>query len=127
MGRSESYTIYQSCRAFSARVAEFLFLTRKPGPKQGQPLLDEQGVTITRTHLNVRPKLARGDVRIVRFGNRLTTILLRRSPIFHLMIGTKTAPAPVSVFMSLDAALMKRVEGAINRMAERRGAEKTST
>jgi hypothetical protein len=94
-----------------------------------KPLLNQNGIVITMTHLAVSGKSftwrSLGFVKVVRIGGILTK-LLGRPPTFHLMISTKADPNLVSVFNSKDAGLMKRVEEAINRVAKCLGVERAS-
>ena len=101
----------------------------KSAPQNEPPLLSEEGILITRTHLTVPGRTftwgSLGIVRTMRVGDELTK--LQGQPItFHLMVGPKNDPNPVSVFTTQDAALLGRIEQAINRVAERLGAERTT-
>jgi len=87
-----------------------------------KPLFSAKGVMISRKYLTVPGMTftlgSLGFVRVVRFGNVLSKVLLRKPPTFHLMVGTKSQPAPVSVFKTQDAALIRQIEEAIDTVAK---------
>jgi hypothetical protein len=95
----------------------------KPAPKHDGSLLNEDGIRITLTHLITDGKSLKwsdlGIVRIVRHGNFITKFT---NPTFQLMVAKKGASLPSSVFQTQDAELVKRIEAAINEVAQHRRA-----
>jgi hypothetical protein len=86
-------------------------------------LLDEGGIKITADHLFVPGKSFKwrnlGIVRIVRRGVSLGALF---RPTFQLVISRKKEPAPFTVFETTDAELAKRIDAAINAVAQQLGA-----
>jgi hypothetical protein len=93
------------------------------------PLLDGPGIVITPTHLAVPGRAFAWKslrlVRVIRVGNVFTRLFSKERRKCHLMVSTKAEPSLVSIFESEDEALVKRVEEAINRVAEVLGAQRT--
>jgi len=87
-----------------------------------KPLLDEQGITITETHLTASgqsfelAKLNYVRVERLRFSGLLNT-LRRKSPVFRLIVLTATNASPLTVFQTEDAAFVDRIQKAMNQAA----------
>ncbi len=83
------------------------------------PLLEENGISITMTHLTVAERAYKWEeLAAVRLERRKGNWLARRSQTFHLVVSTRKDPALVSVFETPDGALAERIQQAIHRVAQ---------
>jgi len=82
---------------------------------EATPLLDQDGVRITSTHLSASGKSFKwNNLGIVRLTKRGFL-----KPTFQLIISTKKDAALCSIFETQDAALAKKIEAAINDVSNR--------
>jgi len=88
----------------------------------GKPLLDEKGVTITRTSLTTpghsfdlaKIHLARIE-RITPSG--FLPFLFKRDPVFRLIVWTAKDASPITAFETKDVAFVGRVQRAMEQAA----------
>src|SRR5947208_12713847 len=96
-----------------------------PQERQDQPILHQGGIKITSMHLIAGERSYKwknlGIVRLMRTGDLLTKLT---NPTFQLMIAKKNDLMPFSVFETKDAELAKRIEAAINTVAQMAGARR---
>jgi hypothetical protein len=87
-----------------------------------EPLLNESGLVITRTHLtapghNVElSKIAFVRIERVR-PHPLNAVLFKRQPTFRLLVSVGADAGPIAVFETQDAALIERIQTAMNKAA----------
>ena len=95
---------------------------------QQSPILDEQGIVITRTHLTVPGMRFKwgdlGTVRIVKKKNLMARLIGVRLSKFDLIVSTKADPAPVSIFQTQDIGFKERIEQAIDHVAKLLGGQR---
>jgi len=98
--------------------------------EQARPLLEENGIVITLTGLTASGQTYKWSdlvsARLVRDGNVFKKLFSRQTLTVQLMISTKGNPMPSRIFETRDAALVLRIEQAINQVAQRRRATRWS-
>jgi hypothetical protein len=89
---------------------------------RAEKFLDEQGITITRTHIAAGGKtyefanLKGGQIERTRLG--LLATILKKPPTFRLIITEGTGAIPLCVFETLDAAFAARISDAMGKAAK---------
>lgn len=90
---------------------------------RGEPLLDEKGVTITRTHLTTPghlfdlSKIHLAKIERVTFNGPIA-LLLKREPVFRLIVWPASDASPICAFETGDVEFVARIQRAIDQAAK---------